>query len=368
MIRLERIADVSDDIYRRLAGVLDTLPNGFPSTPDGLEIRILQKIFTPEEAELFCDLKLTPEPAAQIAERTGRPLEGLEDQLISMAKRGEIVGVKKGDIRVFAMVPWVVGIYEFQIDRMDRELCEMFEEYLEVFGPPLTGVQPQIMQSIPIEKEIPSQQEAMPYEQVSHIIEQGKSFRVGECICKKEQGILGHPCEKSIEVCLSVMPVEGVEPIREWGRPISKEEAYAILKKPEEEGLVHLSGNVENGQSFFCNCCGCCCGVLRAINELNVSNVVNAHFCAEIDEDDCTSCGICLEERCQVRAIEEVDDTYRVIPERCIGCGLCVTDCPTEAIRLLRRSDEEIVIPPKNSNEWNDRRARQRGVDYGQYR
>ena len=31
---------------------------------DGLEIRTLQKIFMPEEAELFCDLKLTPKPAA----------------------------------------------------------------------------------------------------------------------------------------------------------------------------------------------------------------------------------------------------------------------------------------------------------------
>ena len=65
---------MSDESYRKLAKVLDTLPNGFPATESGLEIRLLEKIFEPEEAELFCDLRLTFETPEQIAERTGRPL------------------------------------------------------------------------------------------------------------------------------------------------------------------------------------------------------------------------------------------------------------------------------------------------------
>ena len=68
MTRLERIADVIDDIYRRLAGVLDTLPNGFPATDNGVEIDLLKKIFTPEQADLFCDLRLEFETAAAVAE------------------------------------------------------------------------------------------------------------------------------------------------------------------------------------------------------------------------------------------------------------------------------------------------------------
>ena len=69
---------MSDEIYRKLATVLDTLPNGFPAREDGLEIRLLERIFDPDQAELFCDLRLVFESAEQIAERTGRPLEGLE--------------------------------------------------------------------------------------------------------------------------------------------------------------------------------------------------------------------------------------------------------------------------------------------------
>jgi len=64
---------MNDEIYRKLAEVLDTLPNGFPSTEKGIEIKLLKKVFTQEEGELFCDLRLTFESAEQIAQRTGRP-------------------------------------------------------------------------------------------------------------------------------------------------------------------------------------------------------------------------------------------------------------------------------------------------------
>ena len=62
---------MSDQIYAKLAKVLDTLPSGFPSTGSGVEIKILKRIFQPEEAELFCDLRLALETPEQIAKRTG---------------------------------------------------------------------------------------------------------------------------------------------------------------------------------------------------------------------------------------------------------------------------------------------------------
>ena len=76
---------MDDAVYRKLAKVLDTLPNGFPATDSGAEIKLLKKIFRPEQAELFCLLKLTFETVEQIAGRTGLSAEGLKDRLMDMA-------------------------------------------------------------------------------------------------------------------------------------------------------------------------------------------------------------------------------------------------------------------------------------------
>jgi Na+-translocating ferredoxin:NAD+ oxidoreductase RNF subunit RnfB len=131
---------------------------------------------------------------------------------------------------------------------------------------------------------------------------------------------------------------------------------------------VHLTGNVQSGHFFICNGCGCCCGVLRGVNEMGIPNVVNSHYYAEIDPDLCAACGTCKEERCQVRAIEEGEDAYRVIREKCIGCGLCVTTCPTEAIHLIHKQQEELIPPVKDEMDWMEQRARERGVDFSAYK
>ncbi len=179
---------MSEEIYHNLAKVLDTLPNGFPTTDSGVEIKLLKKIFRPEDAELFCDLRLDFETAQQISERTERALEGLEEHLSDMRERGQIFGVDLGGVKIFKMVPWAFGIYEFQRPHMDRELAEMCEDFGKVYGEQFFKKKPQLMQVIPIEKEIPNKQQALSYEQVSNIIENSQSFAVFDCICKKEKG------------------------------------------------------------------------------------------------------------------------------------------------------------------------------------
>ena len=356
---------MSDERYQKLARVLDTLPNGFPATEDGLEIRLLERIFDPDEADLFCDLKLTFETAEQIAERTGRQLEGLEEKLTAMWHKGQLFGVELGDAKLFKMVPWAFGIYEFQLPHMDRELAGMCEEYGKVYGPQFFDKKPQLMHVVPVEKEIEARQEALTYEKVSSLIESNQSFWVFDCICKKEQGLLDNRCDKPMEVCMAMAPIPGIFENPTHGRAINKEEAYGLLRMVEEAGLVHLTWNLESGQYFICNCCGCCCGVLRHINETGIpaSLVVNSHFYAEIDPDECTLCGTCRDERCQVGAIEEGEEAYRIIEEKCIGCGLCVSTCPSEAIRLVRKEPGQIDAPPKDEMAWYEERARARGVD-----
>ncbi|GAB6098024.1 4Fe-4S binding protein [Desulfatiferula olefinivorans] len=363
---------MTDTIYKKLAGVLDTLPNGYPQAENGVELKILKKVFTPEDAEIFCDLRLTFETPEQIAKRSGRPLEGLEDKLVSMWHRGQIFGVDFGTVKMFKMLPWVMGIYEFQLKYMDKEFAEMCEEYAATFGPQFFENQPPLMQVLPIEEEIDAEhsQMALPYERVSGIIEKGQSFAVNDCICKKEKELLGKRCDKPMEVCLAIAPVPGIFENHPLGaRPITKEEAYEVLRKSEEAGLVHLTSNYQHGHIYICNCCGCCCGVLRSINDLGIDAglVVNAHYYAVIDTDACVSCGLCKDERCQVGAIEETDDAYRIIKDKCIGCGVCISTCPSEAISLMRKNPDEIVKPPAGETEWFQIRGGMRGVDFKPY-
>jgi Fe-S-cluster-containing hydrogenase component 2 len=191
-----------------------------------------------------------------------------------------------------------------------------------------------------------------------------------DCICKKEKAVLQKGCTKPMEVCMGIAPVPGVFDKPRVGRKISKEEAYGVLQKSEEAGLVHLTWNLQSGQYFICNCCGCCCGVLRGINELKIpaAKVVNSHYYAAIDPDTCQACGTCANERCQVSAIEEGRNAYQVIRERCIGCGLCVTTCPSGAIQLKHKGSEELVPPPVDEMAWYEARAAERGIDISSFK
>ena len=102
--------------YRRLAEALDRLPNGFPRTDSGLEIRILKKICSPEEAALAGLLTGTPEPVEAIAARAGEPAGEVSRALFKLVRRGMVwLDKQDGEVR-FRLAPFVVGIYEAQVE------------------------------------------------------------------------------------------------------------------------------------------------------------------------------------------------------------------------------------------------------------
>jgi len=78
---------------------------------------------------------------------------------------------------------------------------------------------------VPVEKEISGQQEVISYEKVSDLIDQNQSFLVNDCICKKERELLGHPCDRPVQVCLAMAPVPKVFDKYPTGRAITKQEA-----------------------------------------------------------------------------------------------------------------------------------------------
>ena len=78
------------DVYQRLAEHLDNLPAGYPATETGVELRILKRLFTSEEAEIATGLGMLPEPCAAIAARLGREAQTLAPALEAMSRKGLI--------------------------------------------------------------------------------------------------------------------------------------------------------------------------------------------------------------------------------------------------------------------------------------
>lgn len=351
---------MADDAYYRLRDTLDSLPHGFPPSADGLEIRILKKIFTEEEADMASRLKLKFENADDIAARTGRDAEYCKMILPRMANKGQVFGVVVNGVPIYRLAPFVFGIYEWQLHRLDRELVDMVREYFDRdFGKQFYSNKPALMRVVPIDANIPHQTEVKPYHSLTRMIEKAGSWAVGECVCKKEKRILGEGCDKPLEVCLAIAPMEHIFDNHFWGRAITKEEALTVLKSADEAGLVHLTLNTRDGNLFICNCCGCCCSILRGINDLNQRDcVARSHFMPVVDASLCVACGACRE-RCQVKAIEI--GIVASINDRCIGCGLCAGKCASGALKMRLRSEEDLEFIPRDERDWMRKRALSRG-------
>jgi Na+-translocating ferredoxin:NAD+ oxidoreductase subunit B len=349
---------VTDDVFERLANALDRLPNGFPRTDSRVEIRILKKIFTPEEAALACQLTRTFEPVDEIARRVGMPAGETRERLLGMVRRGMIWLDKQDGKASFRLAPFVVGLYEAQIESMDHELAHLVEEYLASGGAAgIMGPEPALHRVIPTHGTVKSEA-ILPYEDVRAILLAARTFAVRDCICRIQQDMLGHECRFPLRVCLGFSQHER-DP---HPGDISQAEALSLLEKSEEVGLVHTVSNVMEGVGYVCNCCGCCCAILRGITDFGIQNsVAYANYYAVIDRDFCTNCGTCIE-RCQVGAILEEDGVSVVDRARCIGCGLCVTGCPGDIARLERKPETEIVHPPKDFAEWEHQRLHSRGL------
>ena len=349
---------MSHYVYEQLAEALNKLPNGFPRTSSNVEIQLLKKIFSPEEASLASQLTGSMEPVDTIAERIGLSAEEAEAKLVEMAKHGLLWYDKEESKSFFRLAPFIVGVYEAQLESMDHELAHLVEEYLANGG--AAGImkpQPALHRVIPAQKAVKSEL-ILPYDDVKAILLSSKSFGLRDCICRAQQKQIGHECDFPLRTCLFFSALER-SPHR---YTISKEEALAFLDKAEEIGLVHTVSNVMKGIGYVCNCCGCCCGILRGITEWGIENsVAYANYYAVIDAQECVGCGTCRQ-RCQVDAISEENGVSVVDRKKCIGCGLCASGCPNGAAKLKRKPDNELVNPPVDFKAWENERLHNRGL------
>ncbi len=353
---------MAPDPFKTLADRLNALPNGFPPTADGVELRLLAKLYSPEEATLAAQLRLTYETAAQIAERVGGDAEALYKQLKTMARRG-LIGVQVTEKGLkFGLIPFVVGIFERQMMMMDTGLARLFEDYYKKAFGEVLGADPPLHRVVPVGESIDADIEVLPFESVAAIVNSARAWGVQDCVCRKQKLLVGDPCGHPIQMCLALSEVPNAFAIMPSFRSLTREGALATLRMAAEAGLVHTVSNQQQGISYVCNCCTCSCAILRGMADLGVANVVaRSAFVNRIDEDACIGCELCIE-RCQFDALKMDGKLAHADPAVCVGCGVCALACDQGAIHLVRRAKDQILPPPVTRADWRNQRAAARGI------
>jgi Na+-translocating ferredoxin:NAD+ oxidoreductase subunit B len=238
----------------------------------------------------------------------------------------------------------MVGIYEFQLHRLDREFCELFEEYLPHFGLSLFKAKTNQMRVIPLEEAVETATEVATYDRIRQVVRRQPLISVSQCICRQEQALLGKPCSKPQETCFGFGDFARFYLDNSLARQIDADEAFTILDQAEAAGLVLMPTNSKEIEAICC-CCTCCCGSLRyARIAKKPVGLVLSHYQARIDGDSCTGCEDCLS-RCPMIAITLTDAGVAAVnTDRCIGCGLCVPTCPSASIVMIAKPG--MPVPP----------------------
>ena len=224
------------------------------------------------------------------------------------------------------------------------------------YGKAFLSVRPSQMRTIPINKSVSIDHHVATYDEIRSLVTSSKGpFVILKCICREGRRAQGKDCKQTsrLETCLAMGDMAAMVLRRKHGREISADEALAILRQNEADGLVLQPANARKAE-FVCSCCGCCCGMLRFQKMLpHPIDFWTSNFYASVEPESCAGCGVCVK-RCQVHAIKlnRRTNVAGVNLSKCIGCGLCVTTCPKKALTLVKKTQE--TVPPGDEEELYD--------------
>ena len=167
-----------NDLYAQLRDRLEAMATGYPAAPDGVELKILRQLFSPEDAALFLKMQPGPETARTISKRLETDVPDAAARLESMARRGLIFREHQDEEVRYRPVPFIVGIYEYQLNALNMPLLkDISRYYMSGLGATFHGQKTPHLRSIPINTEIVADRPVFPYDDAAAIIRQKNAHR-----------------------------------------------------------------------------------------------------------------------------------------------------------------------------------------------
>jgi len=301
--------------------------------------QIIPKLFSmiadESEAELLMAMPGTP---AQLAERLGRDPEAVELMCTRLYHKGLAFKSLKGNAVSYKMCRDLVQFHDATIlwPEAPKDYHDLWQRFMEEEWPRFAQLFASLLprpftRVIPVETAVITEKETiLDIDSASAMVRNAAIVAVTKCTCR----LIAGKCTHTLEACLQIDNAARYTIDRGSGREVSKDEALSILRKSEQEGLVHVTINKAHAGHFICNCCACCCQSLPVMISFGAKINDPSRFKAVIDSDLCTACGAC-QERCAFKAVIEKDRSYIILDEQCMGCGVCHAACPVEAIRLV---------------------------------
>ena len=309
------------------------------------EYRILDPIVDDDMCSVMMRMRLETDFSAEdLAKKTRKSLDFVQTQCDKLVKAGVIRTRVRSGVLCYYYPIWVPGIMEGILSNREQcdahpELGVCFEEYTRIrvgMLAPMLGNGVNFMRVMPVMSAIENDTHKASYDEISTLIEKAWAISVGPCSCRRSRRLMGEGCGHLEEdMCLYLNDNAISFSKNGEHRLITKEEAYEILRRAEDNGLVH---EVNQALGFddvtaICNCCGCSCYALRIAELFRSPNGVSSNFIARVDKDKCVACGQCVE-NCQTNAVR-------------LGQKHCLTD---SHISDAYASDKEIPWDKKSYN------------------
>jgi len=351
--------------YQRLSDRLNRFPQGAP--PTELLFRILETLFTREEAALVALLPIRPFSVAVAAKIWQRPAAEAQAILEGLASRGMLLDLELQGGQLFVLPPPMAGFFEFSMMRVgngydQKLLAELFHQYLNVeedFVKQLfAGGETQLGRVFVDETALAGDNalRVLDYEKASEVIRGAAHMGVGTCYCRHKMAHLGRACAAPMDICMTFNGTARSLIRHGVARAVEAREGLDLLDAARGQGLVQFGENVRDQVAFICNCCGCCCEAMLAAKRFAVLNpIATTSFMARVETGSCNGCGKCVR-ACPVEAMGLVSAGDPHQPRRmkarldaglCLGCGVCVRACPGGSLALEARPAR--VLTPVNT-------------------